>query len=539
MLISQCSHAFYFYGYNFSVINHIACGCLVRYSDPMTIMAIASISFGLSVVFEVLLYSVHPLWRFRVAMSLLVLATTAFSSSMLFLWDPTVWTALFLIIGLYLIFATLRIGEAHIHEAYLRTAARRSAYTLIGCQVIVLSGRTVWDSVYISKPALWASMSIVLLVSSSLLLAATIRRYFRTKWPVRVAPYTAKELPSITVAVPARNETEDLQQCLESIIASDYPKLEVLVYDDCSQERRTPEIIRGFAHDGVRFIHGEEPLDSWLAKNTAYNRLYEEANGEYIVFCGVDVRFGPDSLTRLISFMKHRKKRMVSILPRRDAAVYGKFALIQAMRYWWELAPPRRFFSRPPVVSSCWAIEREALTQTGAFAAVSRSVVPEAYFARKLLTKDGYSFRRADQNLSIVSAKSTVEQRDTAVRLRYPQMHKRPEITMLVTGLELSLLVLPFGVLLFGAWLGLPVLAWVCVALSCIFLTSSYMVIAISTQINRSWFAAIGLPFVVLTDIGLLHYSMWRYEFSTVEWKGRNVCVPAMHVIPHLPKLPD
>lgn len=473
-------------------------------------------------------------------MSLIVLSTTAFSISSLFLWNPTTWTGIFLAVGVYRLFATLRIAEGRIQEAYLRATARRSSFILIACQVVVLVARALWSHVDFDNRALWTSVSGVLLVCSALLLASTMRRYSRTKWPEHTSHYTDTELPSITVAVPARNETEDLQACLESIVASDYPKLEILVYDDCSQERRTPEIIRGFAHDGVRFIHGEEPIiESWLAKNNAYNRLYEEANGQYIVFCGVDVRFGPDSLSRLISFMKSNKKQMVSILPRRDSSVHGHFALIQAMRYWWELVPPRRFFSRPPVMSSCWAIERGALKKAGAFAAVSRSVVPEAYFAKQLLSRDGYSFRRAGQNLGIVSAKSAREQRDTALRLRYPQAHRRPEIVMAVSFLELAFLLLPFVLLIGGSWIGIPVTAWVLVLLGCVLLTASYMIVAISTQINRWWFSIIGLPFMALLDIGLLHYSMWRYEFSSVEWKGRNVCVPTMHVIPHLPPLPD
>jgi len=47
------------------------------------------------------------------------------------------------------------------------------------------------------------------------------------------------------------------------------------------------------------------------------------------------------------------------------------------------------------------------------------------------------------------------------------------------------------------------------------------------------------LSFWKKLDLALLHYSMWRYEFSTVEWKGRDVAVPAMHVISHLPTLQD
>lgn len=501
--------------------------------------SIVVLSFGLSIFFDVLLYVVRPLWRFRVSLCALILAATACSASSLFLWDPTLWTFTFLAIGLYRIFSTFRVAEGRIHEVYLLTAARRSAFIFIVLQGIALVARTMWDTYFFDATRLWFGVSATLLLGSVVLLASTIRRYGRTEWPINTKQYADEVLPSITVAVPARNETEDLQACLESLVACNYPKLEILVYDDCSQERRTPEIIRGFAHDGVRFIQGAEPIDSWLPKNLAYDRLYKEANGEYIVFCGVDTRFGPDSLTRLISYMKDSKKQMVSILPRRDASVYGHFALVQAMRYWWELALPRRLFHRPAVMSSCWAIRRDALKHAGAFAAVSRSVVPEAYFARKLLGADGYSFRRADSNLGIVSTKAATAQWDTGVRIRYPQVHKRPEMVLIVSILELGFLVLPYLFFLTGAWFHMPMLAFVANWLACLCLTASYMVVATSTEVNTWWFSIIGLPIVVLTDIGLLHYSMWRYEFSKVEWKGRNICVPAMHVIPHLPKLPD
>jgi len=40
----------------------------------------------------------------------------------------------------------------------------------------------------------------------------------------------------------------------------------------------------------------------------------------------------------------------------------------------------------------------------------------------------------------------------------------------------------------------------------------------------------------VLSDLFLINYSMWKYEFSDVDWKGRNVCIPVMHVVPTLPR---
>jgi hypothetical protein len=46
-------------------------------------------------------------------------------------------------------------------------------------------------------------------------------------------------------------------------------------------------------------------------------------------------------------------------------------------------------------------------------------------------------------------------------------------------------------------------------------------------------------PVAALVDCCLLLVSMLQYEFATVTWKERNVCIPVMHVIPHLPVLKD
>jgi hypothetical protein len=232
-----------------------------------------------------------------------------------------------------------------------------------------------------------------------------------------------------------------------------------------------------------------------------------------------------------------RKKEMVCVLPDRRPDAYGQLSPIQAMRYWWELAPPRRQFGRPPVISSCWMITRAALSRSGGFAAVARSIVPEAHFARQLLAGDGYTFLRASGSLGVESVKRVEDQRDTAVRMRYPQLHRRPEQVALLTAFEVLFLLLPFVLAIGGFWLPIGLTAHVLAAVACILLVISYEYSVVSTRVNSGWLGILGQPIAVLTDIGLVHYSMWRYEFSTIDWRGRNVCVPVMHVVPRLPKV--
>src|SRR5580700_7776436 len=101
----------------------------------MTILTIVAIAFGLSVIFDILLYTIRYLWVHRIAISVLILAVTAFSISSMLLWSPSGWTVLFFVVGLYRLFATLRIAEGRMHEVYLRHSARRSAFVLIVWQL--------------------------------------------------------------------------------------------------------------------------------------------------------------------------------------------------------------------------------------------------------------------------------------------------------------------------------------------------------------------------------------------------------------------
>jgi hypothetical protein len=474
--------------------------------------------------------------KWRTALAVLALAANAFISGMLLMWHPSIFSILLVILSLYRAFNMIRVAERRMHEAYLRNATRTTTLTLISLQVAALAGWWSWEQWGSTGHMVWALVAGAQAAAALLFFGAALRNFKRTSWPLKHGNYTDKELPTVTVAVAARNEIEGLQQCLESIIASDYPKLEIIALDDRSQTRRTPEIIRSFAHDGVRFLQGREPAETWLPKNQAYDQLADEASGEYILFCGADIRFAPHSIRALIATALDRKKQMLCVLPRRAQGAYGRLSLIQAMRYWWELVPPRRIFHRPPVQSSSWLIRADALKNAGGFAAVARAIVPEAHFARQLVRTDDYSFLRSNEALGLESTKTIADQRRTAVRMRYPQMHRRPEQVAIASLLELLFLVLPYVLSIAGFWVSMGTAAHILAIIACVFGTLAYEIAVLSTRVNTWWFGLLGQPFAALTDIALLHYSMWKYEFSTVEWRGRNVTGPVMHVIPHLPK---
>jgi hypothetical protein len=486
----------------------------------------------MSVALEWVLYIGRFVWRGRRIWVALPLILTAFGAAGMVYQYQSVVALVAVVIAAFRVFNLLRIAEGRMHQAYLLRNARRTGLALgvaqvVGVLLLEAAPATLGDiQLPLAGLQLAAALGVFLL---------TLRNIVRSRHVPLKEHMADRDMPTVTVAVPARNETTDLEACLHSILASDYPKLEVLVLDDCSQDK-TADIIKSFAHDGVRFIKGRLPEERWLAKNQAYDQLADEANGEIILFCGVDVRFGPQTVKTLITTLQTRKKDMISVMPRRTDSS-ALVAFIQPMRYWWELALPRRYFNRPPVLSTCWLIRRKALKELGGFEAVSHSIIPEGYFARGLIQNDGYSFVRADDELDVQTRKKPADQQDMAIRMHYPQIRRRPEMALLLTLIQLFFVLGPFVVVLSGirGW----GTAQLCAGIACLFLIASHTLIVYVSNPGNVLVALVNFPIAAAMELAYGLVSMYQYEFSVIDWKGRNICVPVMHVIPRLPPLQD
>ncbi len=437
---------------------------------------------------------------------------------------PGWWSGLYTVAAIYQIINLLRVRRSAIHVDYLRRVSLRTINYLTGAQAVFALIAIFQQSSHLTLKEMAIVVVAAQLLGALIMALSTAKHIKSTKTLQATQHYADNDLPSISVLIPARNETAQLRACLDALIASDYPKLEILVLDDCSQERRTPEIIRGYANKGVRFVAGQEPETSWLAKNYAYQQLVEASSGDLLVFCGVDLEVAPGALRELVTTLLEKQKSMLSVLPHNQPPDDWRSYLLQPVRYGWELSLPRRLFNRPPVLSSCFIIERTALEQSGGFKAACRSVSPESYLARTSVRGDKYSFVRS--NL-LVSHKNLADQRSTGLRLRYPQLHRRLELVAALTVLELLVLVLPLPLSLIIAWHG----AWLLAAVG---LISTLLLMFVALQITAVMYgrfrplAVVLAPLFPLIDLWLLNKSMLAYEFGRVEWKDRNICLPVM-----------
>lgn len=482
-----------------------------------------------------LLFYYTPLWRLRRVMApVLVVAILCSLAYTLGSGTHSLYYAVpLLILAPFRIINFARVMKARMQPDYLRKVTKRSALFFLFYHSLAL----MMVYVIIRQPlhnglTLFFAVQVLL---SLIILAVVLLNIQRLSFKMPKTFVPDKDLPTVTIAIPARNETQDLEECLRTVIANDYPKMEIIVYDDCSQNQRTADIIKSFAQDGVRFIGGEEPHDRWLAKNQAYQKLYNESTGELLLFCGVDVRFGPSTIRAMVNLLHSRNKQMLSVLPLRVAGE-AAHTFFQPMRYWWELAIPRRIFNKPAVLSTCWMINRQSLKKLGGFASVSHSIAPEGLFARELVKLDAYSFVRSSEELEVRTVKGLDEQRATTLRVRYPQIRRRLETLIVITLIQIAVFVLPLasiGLMMAINRTGLILLP----VISLLAILIAHLAVIQVTNPGSVAISILTFPIAVIMELIVGYISMYNYEFGSVEWKSRNICIPVMHTYPRLPKV--
>ena len=109
--------------------------------------------------------------------------------------------------------------------------------------------------------------------------------------------------PKISVIVPCRNEALGVEKAMSSLLAQDYPNLEIVAVDDRSEDD-TGALLDALAAKDPRLtvLHLEDLPAGWLGKNNAVHQGASRASGGWLLFTDGDVVFEPAALKRSVAF---------------------------------------------------------------------------------------------------------------------------------------------------------------------------------------------------------------------------------------------
>jgi len=138
-------------------------------------------------------------------------------------------------------------------------------------------------------------VGLVRLVLVPFALVFEARRRREVPGPAGLGP-TWREPPLVSVVVPAFDEAVVIDNCIRSLLRSDYPRFEVVCVDDGSRDDTYDRMRRlAEAHERVRAVRQEN-----AGKGAALNRGIALARGEVVLLVDADGVFRPDTITRLL-----------------------------------------------------------------------------------------------------------------------------------------------------------------------------------------------------------------------------------------------
>lgn len=122
--------------------------------------------------------------------------------------------------------------------------------------------------------------------------------------------------PRVSVVFAARNEAATIGAAVPTMLALDYPDLEVVAVNDRSEDE-TGELLDALAARDPRLIveHIPSLRPGWLGKNHALHRGAQRATGRWILFTDADVHFRPDALRRAIAHAEAAQLDHLAVVP--------------------------------------------------------------------------------------------------------------------------------------------------------------------------------------------------------------------------------
>lgn len=232
---------------------------------------------------------------------------------------------------------------------------------------------------------------LILIASSIFYAVEIIIFFFALNKKGKKAYGGKKELPKVSVVVAARNEEENIERCVNSIIDLDYPKdkLEIIIADDGSTDR-TAEIISQFQIDNpnLKLLEIKSQVNNLKGKANALAQAIEQATGEFIFMTDADCAVPKTWIKGMLKYFDEKTGVASGItIIEHDKIFYGMQSLDWAFLLG-VTASVGNIFKPVACIGNNMAFRKEAYTDCGGYQNLKFSIT-EDFALFKAITKNG------------------------------------------------------------------------------------------------------------------------------------------------------
>lgn len=175
-------------------------------------------------------------------------------------------------------------------------------------------------------------LTLVLMVLISLLLIFLWNLYITRKR--KILKIESSILPFVSVLIPARNEQDNIKQCVNSLYGQEYPSYEVIVLNDHSTDK-TKEVLAELKikYPELKIISGKELPEGWIGKSFACHQLEKAAKGDWLLFTDADTIHNSNSIQTGIVTALTRNADLLSVVPYQITKTYAEKLVIPILHF--------------------------------------------------------------------------------------------------------------------------------------------------------------------------------------------------------------
>ncbi len=131
-----------------------------------------------------------------------------------------------------------------------------------------------------------------------------------------ITPLTPKQLPPLSIIVAARNEEEQMEAALTSLLHIEYPELEVIVVNDRSSDGTGHILARMTTnYSQLKMLTIDHLPEGWLGKNHALWQGSRIASGQLLLFTDADIHMAPATLQKAVSLLEQQQLDHLAVSP--------------------------------------------------------------------------------------------------------------------------------------------------------------------------------------------------------------------------------
>ena len=334
----------------------------------------------------------------------------------------------------------------------------------------------------------------------------------------------------VSICIPARDEADNIGDCVRAALSTRWPSLEVIVVDDRSSDGTADHArAAGEGDKRLHIVEGVEPPAGWAGKPWACARAAGEARGRVLCFVDADVRLAPDAVSAVVSEMVEKDLRLVSAYGAWELHSFWERVLIPAVG--WLIRGAINLDdvndSGKPVAfanGQFIAVERNAYDSLDGHASVRSEVLEDVRLAEQFKRRGFHvGMRVAPWAFRVRLYDSLGAIIDGYTKNLYEGMGRKPSLALgaaffIFVGALLPWFALAFALWARGAWgwsvPGLPWLIW-CAVVCGLQIAFRWR---LESKDGRTGWVAFTHPLANILLVWILLRSMFVMEST---WKGR------------------